>query len=543
MHATNGTDQSFFQWMLSHAAYAVTHGVNPMHDSMMNVPDGVNLMANTSVLALAIPLIPVTLLFGPAVSYLVMLTLAFVLTSCSWYWLLSRHVVTSRLAAFLGAALCGFGPGMMSQGNGHPNLVAQFLIPVILWAALRLRHTGPLRGGAVLGLLVVWQAFINEEVLFLSAIGLGLYVLAYAALDRDAARAAWKPMAAGLGVAFVVAGALLAYPLWYQFFGWQSYRSLPLGVEHYGADLASFASFSRLSLLGDPVVANRLAPNASEENTFFGWPLLVAVVVAVAWMWREHRVKALALVGVVLSLCALGPRVMSYAQDTGIPGPWRLLARLPLFDTVVPVRIGLFVLPVVGILTALAVQRLLDVTAERPNVRRVAFIGVAVVLVPLLPVPLPATHAPVPKFIASGAYEPYVTGGRSMVTLPPPHAGDATVMRWSASRNLDFPVAAGYFLGPGGDFGTSLFGPPKRASDHLFTKVMQTRAPYPVTDADRSRARDDLRFWKAGAIVMVPKADPVQEDAMLRTATDLYGSPTWTGELWLWDARTVLDGK
>ncbi|WP_412541901.1 hypothetical protein R8Z50_04950 [Longispora sp. K20-0274] len=527
--------------MMAHAAYAVTHGVNPMHDSMMNVPDGVNLMANTSVLALAVPLIPVTLLLGPAVSYLVMLTLAFALTGVTWYWLLSRHVVTSRLAAFLGAGLCAFGPGMMSQGNGHPNLVAQFLIPVILWAALRLRHGRPVRGGIVLGLLVVWQAFINEEVLFLSTIGLGLFVLAYAVQDRAGARAALRPMAAGLGVAALVAGALLAYPLWYQFFGWQSYRGLPQGVEHYGADLASFPAFARMSLLGDPVVAGRLAPNPSEENTFFGWPLLVGVVVTVAWLWREYRVRALAFAGLVLSLCALGPKVTSYALDTGIPGPWQFIARLPLFDTVVPVRIGLFVLPVVGLLTAIAVQRLQDATAERPNLRRVAYIGLVVVLVPLLPVPLPATNAPVPRFISSGAYERYVAGGRSMVTLPPPHAGDATVLRWSASRNLDFPVAAGYFLGPGGDFGTSLFGPPKRASDHLFTKVMQTRSPYLVTDADRSRARDDLRFWRAGAIVMVPKANPEQNAAMLRTATDLYGEPKWTGELWVWDARVVLE--
>ncbi len=43
-----------------------THGENPLFTPQLNAPDGVNLMANTGLLGLTVPLVPVTLLFGPA---------------------------------------------------------------------------------------------------------------------------------------------------------------------------------------------------------------------------------------------------------------------------------------------------------------------------------------------------------------------------------------------------------------------------------------------------------------------------------------------
>src|SRR5579859_7898189 len=61
----NPGDHTFFEWMLAYGAHVVAHGGNPFHTGLVNVPDGVNLAANTNVLGLSIPLTPVTLLFGP----------------------------------------------------------------------------------------------------------------------------------------------------------------------------------------------------------------------------------------------------------------------------------------------------------------------------------------------------------------------------------------------------------------------------------------------------------------------------------------------
>ncbi|MBO0870901.1 MAG: hypothetical protein J2P15_20295, partial [Micromonosporaceae bacterium] len=89
----NLEDHAFFQFALAHSARVVSHGVNPFFTAQINAPDGVNMMANTSIFGLAIPLAPVTLLFGPAVSYAVLMVLAMFFTAFSWYYMLSRHLL------------------------------------------------------------------------------------------------------------------------------------------------------------------------------------------------------------------------------------------------------------------------------------------------------------------------------------------------------------------------------------------------------------------------------------------------------------------
>ncbi|MBA3488784.1 MAG: hypothetical protein H0T78_04430 [Longispora sp.] len=564
VHVPNAFDQEFFHWVIAHAAHAVTHGENPMFATEMNVPGGVNLMANTSILAFAIPLTPITLLFGPSVTYLVILTFGFMATATAWYWFFSRHLVTRWLPAFLGGALCGFGPGMLSQGNGHPNLIAQFLVPFIVWRVLKLREGRYVRDGIILGLLVVWQAFTNEEVLLLTVIGIGLFMLAMAVRSDKETRKAWaRPLLSGLGVTALVATALLAYPLWFQFFGPQHYRGLPRGIELYSTDIASYTAFGHSSLLGDIRESARLAPNGAEENTFFGWPLVLGLLAAITWLWRERLVPALTFTMLAFAFMSLGPRVISFGQNTSIPGPWLVLGKLPLLDTVVPVRIGLFVLPVVGIIAALGIDRLLAATsrseaetAENPESsesgknaertptrtvrRRFVLVALGLALIPLLPVPLRVSERPIPDFITSGAWKSYLSPGQSMVTLPLASTTDTTALRWSASTNIGFPIASGYFLGPGGRDGASLFGPPPRPTATLFNQVMRTRKPIVVGDRERAIAREDLEFWQAGAIVMGPKGNRELDDAMLDTATDLFGAPEEVEGVWVWKVEEIL---
>ena len=177
------SDVHFFDWALIHATRIFTHGENPLFTPQMNAPNGVNMMANTGLLGLTVPLVPVTLLFGPAVAFTVMLTGGLTATAWAWYHVLSRHVVGSRPAAMVGGLFAGFAPGMINHANGHPDLVAQFLIPFIVWRAVSLRRA---RDGVVLGLLVTWQVFLNEELLFQTALAVAIFVVVYAMFRRRA---------------------------------------------------------------------------------------------------------------------------------------------------------------------------------------------------------------------------------------------------------------------------------------------------------------------------------------------------------------------
>src|SRR5262245_59546863 len=136
----HSSDPPFFEWALIHATRIFTHGENPFATPRLNAPLGVNLMANTGVLGLTVPLVPVTLLFGPSVAFALLTTLALAGTATAWYFVLSRYVTGNGVAAAVGGAFAGFAPGMVNHTNGHPNLVAQFLIPFIVWRALALSN-------------------------------------------------------------------------------------------------------------------------------------------------------------------------------------------------------------------------------------------------------------------------------------------------------------------------------------------------------------------------------------------------------------------
>ncbi|MET7399962.1 hypothetical protein ABZS66_41405 [Dactylosporangium sp. NPDC005572] len=355
MLTDNTQDQTFFEWVLTHAARVVTHGESPIFTDELNAPLGVNLMANTSILGLALPLSPVTLLFGAGVTFAIACTLALAGTASAWYLFLSRVVVQSRAAAYLGGLFCGFAPAMISQITGHPNIAGQYLIPFVIWAVFRLRGGSPVRRGLILAALVVYQCFINEEILFLTACALGVFLLVYLR-PREILPAARAALPA-LGVTAVTAGVLLAYPLYHQFFGPQAYHGLPEFVLKINTDLASFTEFSRRSIVGDVARIENMG-GATEENSFFGWPLMGLLAAGLVVLFRHRAARALYATGIVFAVLSLGIVVKYRGEETSWHGPWEWVHKLPLFDSVVPTRLALVVTPVVGAVIALIADRL-----------------------------------------------------------------------------------------------------------------------------------------------------------------------------------------
>ncbi len=521
----NTSDPAFFEWMLVHATRIFTHGENPFLTPALNAPLGVNVMANTGLLGLTIPLVPVTLLFGPAVAFDLMLTLGLAATAGAWYFVLSRYLGCGRLAAAVGGGFAGFAPGMVNHTNGHPNLVAQFLVPFLVWAALSLRTV---RGGVVLGLLVTWQALINEELLFLTALALAIFVAGYAAFRPAAVREVARPFLTGLTVAVGVATVLLAYPVTYQFLGPQHYRGLPAFVLGYGADLASYAAYPKLSLAHG---AGTLAPQP-EENTFFGGPLLLVLVVIVGWLWRRVAVRALALVGVVFAVLSLGATVMYHGHAVAT-GPWSWLDGLPLFDSVVPVRLGLVVVPVIAVLLAFSVD------AGLRYRRGVLWLVVlAVALLPLFPARLPVVpRPPVPAFFTGGAWRGYVSGDRAVLSADTTvWYGGITAMRWDNATRHGYRAVGGYFLGPD-DTGRGGYGARSRPTAALLSGVAYNGGVPNVGPAERAQAITDVRYWRAAIVVLAPDA-PHAED-LHATLDALFGTGTMVADVWLWDVRAL----
>ena len=555
LHVTgNRQDSVQLQWLLLHATRLFTHGENPFFTTLVNAPYGVNLMANTSILAFAFPLTPITLAFGPAVSAAVLLTLAPASTSAAWYHVLSRHIVDSRPAAFLGALFAGFAPAMVSHDTGHPNIVAQFALPYVVLAVLRIRIPGrAVRTGVELGCLVVLQVFINEEMLFLTAVTLALVILAVLALRP---REVIPHLRSGLlvvCVALCVAGTVLAYPLWYQFFGPMAYRGLPTFVLDYGADLSSFRAFSTESLIGPSAGIWKLGPNVTEQNTYYGWPLLIVLVLVAIRLWRAIAARALVFAAVVIGMFSLGRVITIGGHRTSLRGPWGFVSHLPLFDSVVPTRLAIFITPLLAVLLAMSIDmdRRTWLSRHAPGepeasrrwagrwsrISPLVWAGVViVVLIPIAPTPIGVSaNVPTPRFFTSGVWRQYFPVGANLLPVPPAWNQSVDVMQWQVAVDDAFVTSTGYYLAPppSGKDRRANFGPEYLPTTDLLMRVASTGILDEQVSAAQALA--DLRTWRVDGLILPETA--TNADALRDVLDRLVGPGRHVQDVWFWDVR------
>jgi hypothetical protein len=497
-------------------------------------------MANTSILALGIPMSPITLLFGANVSFDILIVLGVAGSALAWYWVLSRHVVASRTAAWIGGLVGGFAPAVTSHAQYHPNLVAQYVVPLLVWRSFKLLEPGrAVRNGLILAALVVFQVFVNEETLFLAALATALFMLLYAVQRRDRVRGALRPLAAGLGVTAGASLVVLAYPLYYQFLGPGSYHGGEPYMTTFRMDVFGLTSY------GTNTVAERFRqfgsvtlPFGAEEHGYFGWSFMVLLAALIVWQWHDVWVRCLTVTGAVFAVLAWGDPLLVKGRSTHIPGPFAVLEHLPLFDTLLPTRLGEVTNWAVTPLIAICAQRLIELPGLAVRTRRILLVGVlGAALVPAAPMPIKTVDRPaVPSFVSSGQWRDYVGPGRTVLVVPLPQWDFETGIYWAASTNTALPLSHGYFLGPadGVDGHHAFVGPVQRPTDKLFSVAAWQRLVPEITDADRAQAKADLQFWRV-ALILVP--DGAKWTASRLTVEQLFGPGTATGGLTMWDVR------
>lgn len=548
--ALNPEDQALYEWFLAVDARALLGDFGLLTDRL-NAPDGVNLMANTTVIALGVVFAPVTLLLGAPVTFALLAAANLAGTAFAWYLLFHRTLRARRLAAALGGGLCGFGPGMISQTNSHLHMTAQWLVPVIVWLVARLlrasdpgptaldgtgrdRLAGPdrrrmLTSAAGLAAAVTAQVFIGEEVLFLAAVTLLVMAISYAVADRDLARRALPGFAGGLAVAAGLALLVLGYPLWFQFAGPQGVADGMFTPAYFSADLSSWWTISPLSVAGSDQSA-RLTTGPAEYNTFLGWPLLLVAAVCAIWAGRRRLVLACVVAGLVMVALSLGPEVVLGGTRTALPGPYALIGRLPVVDGALPMRFALALLPIIATLVVLAVDRALRSTGRA---RRLVPLAVGAALLPIFPTPLPTAERPaVPEFVSGGHWRQCVRPGGVLVPVPLPTPKEPWPMRWATAADAAFGLPEGFFIGPYGRGGTAAMGTFKQPTSALLADVARRGDQPAIGDEQRRQAARDAEFWGASCIALAD--DAPHAESLRATLEQLYGPATRIADAWIW---------
>jgi hypothetical protein len=533
--AAGADDQILAEWFLSYGA-RVYSGDFSLVTERLNAPDGVNLLSNASVILLGVLLGPVTLAFGAPVSFAIATAGNLAATASGWYLLFARTWGRHRVAAAFGAVLAAFAPGMVAQSYGHPHITAQWLVPPIVWCVVRIWRTCRtadrrplLLTAALLGFLVTLQFHLGPEVLYLTAVGGTLFLVAFGLADRVATRERLPDIGQGLAFAAGITALLLAYPLWVMFGGPQAVHGGAYPSYRYSLDAAALAELSPVSLAGDSTAA-AYSPDVAELNGYFGVPLLLVLVGATLWLLRRPVVIAAAGAGAALLVLALGPRLVLGGEQTDIPLPYALIDGLPVISAALPGRLALAALPMFGALVALAVDQALRV--QLGWTRLVVPFAVACALAPIAPVPLSTVaRPPVPRYFTDGWWRGCAGGGGVLVPVPLPEPRRPESMRWATAAGTGFALPQGSFIGPYGPGGEASLGTFPRPTSQLLARVAETGEAPEVGAAERAAAVADSEYWNARCYVL---ADRPHRDALRTTMNALFGPGQSIADVDVW---------
>ncbi|HYJ70430.1 MAG TPA: hypothetical protein VEX15_22485 [Nocardioidaceae bacterium] len=503
--AVNPGDTALFAWLLEWTPHAVAHGDNPWFTDTLNAPTGINLMWNNGMSLPALIVWPVTALWGGLAAVTVVLALGMAGSAATAYGCL-RGLDVRPVAAAVGGAVFGFSPAMLAQSHGHPNLVFNVLVPVILYLVVRLVvDDEPRRRHAILlGLAAGAQVLIGEEVLVLTGV-VAVVLVAVLALNRpelveERVRIVALRGAQALGVFVLVAGL----PLGFQLFGPLEQHGLPFDPAYYSADLAGYVVPTELQWLhtDGSVERSTAFPGGLEEHTaYLGWPLAILAVALLVLRWRNVRIRVALLTAVVAAVFALGERLTVDGAEHGPRLPWDWVDGLPGLEHVVQTRFALLTAGLVGAGLAFALD---DLARYRLTPRVVGAVVAAGALVPLLPAQLAAADAPeTPELFASGRAADALDCDGTVLVLPYPSPAFTDPMLWQADADMSFAMPGGYFIGPGPG-GQAYFGGASSFTRALFESVFLSGVLQPATPANRRAFAADLEAWDVCAAVLGP---------------------------------------
>lgn len=524
----NAPDSVLFSWLLSSTPHALGRGQFPLYSDLLNAPTGINLMWNNGMALPGVLFAPVTALVGGLGTVTVITTLGLAGSAAAAFACL-RTMPVRVVPAALGGALFGFSPAMLAQAvGGHPNLVFNVLVPVVLLLALRVLTGAGWRPAVLLGVTAGAQVLISEEILFdtgvVVALLLVVLVLGYPRAALARARTVAPRVAVALGVFVLVGGG----PLAFQLFGPLPQTGSPFTTAYFSTDLANHVVPTRLQAFASASAVTESArfPGGLEERTaYLGWPLLVVCMVALVALRRHVRVRIALLLAVLVAVLALGDELTIAGDKPGVPLPWALITELPGFEHVLANRLALFTAGLVGAALAFA----LDAAWDRPlAARTVAATAAVIAVVPLVPAPFPGVDVPAaPAFFTRDA----ACSGKTVLVLPYPGPRTTAPMLWQQAAGMSFAMPGGYFIGPADD-GHAYVGGQPSATGRLFDAVRADGQVRPVTPELRASFAADLARWHPCAVVLGPSANL---DALRAQASNLLGrEPEVVDGVYLW---------
>jgi hypothetical protein len=507
-------------WFLRWGTYALIHLQDPLRTNWIDFPWGADLANSTSMPLIGALTTPITLLFGPVATYNVMNVAAYG-SSATAAMFACRRWVSSWPAAFVGGLLYGFSPYMVGQGGGHLFALLTFVPPLLLLILhdILLRQAWSWRrSGALLGVLLLVQLGISEELLaeeaLVATVGVLLVWVARRAQLRAARPQVWRSLALGICLAlpFIATVGVIGAT------GPEHARGpvhpvsllagissdllspvIPTSNQHFNLGAAAYGSkLVALTPTGGPP-----SPDTAENGAYIGIPLLLFLVIGTWRLRREPLIRFAWLMALVSFVLSMGSRLHVGGNDTVVWLPFDVLAHLPLLESEAAARYTLLMWLFLALLAALVVDRWLVGPRARPRTlgprrrlggwRVAGTVLLALSLVSLVPQwPYSIAADSVPAWFSSPAVN-RIPAGSTLVTYPYASDIDNLPMFWQAVTGMRYRIPFGQVVLP-----DPHFPPFEVAFNDCWTRPALRMPPRSLI----AGSRVVLSFWQVRRVVV-----------------------------------------
>ena len=436
MAGPGGADQIIQVWWIGWAEHALAHGQNPFFSNWINYPVGLNAGPNGSMLALGTLVSPITAIFGPVVTWNILVRLTLCVSAFAMCLVLRRWTRWWP-AAFVGGLLYGFCFYQTWQASGYVFLTFVPLPPIIfllLYEGLVRQRWKPSRAGVLLAVVCAAQFLVSSEI-FTSTVMFGLIaVVLYLLAERTSLPNRW-PYARAFGTWAILVGAiLLAVPVALTLFGPEATNGAPnAAVKLFHGDLLGAILPTRFQRFETPgLVSFAVQHLASAAALYVGLPFVLAVAGTVVWLRKRGIVLLAGVMTAVSFLLSLGSTLYIGGHDTHLPLPYIVLAHLPLVQGLDPLRFGLFTCLFGGAVVAFGLDEVhrrwcdnhrpaVTTLPRRQQITRLTVV-VAVAIIVVLPV-LPRNAQPVVRSNASPLFRSTeIPAGSVVLAYPYPNS-------------------------------------------------------------------------------------------------------------------------
>jgi hypothetical protein len=366
---------------------ALLQAQSPFVDPRLNYPDDLVITSTDVPFLSTILAAPATWLFGPVLSY------NMIIWGCLWLsgytaYLWFLYIAGSRAGAIIAGMVFLLTPYRIAQSYGHLNLIATYPLPLFFWALDTALQAARPHGRHLL-LLAAATFLVGSNSQYYLMICL-LTGCAYA-LMMLWPRYGYLLRYGWLFIVSVGAGALIGALPYLLYFNDRAYTSYNiLGTRIWSVDPINFLlPFQLHPLWGEFFEQIYLEPLWIEKTLYLGMVALVLAVVALAWRGKHERRRwvwlGTALVGFVF---ALGTDLHMYNQPIQPDDPFWLpayyIGQLPFFSLMrVWARFGIITILFVALLAGLGITYLVQ---HFPRWRwQVATALCALLLVDMLP--------------------------------------------------------------------------------------------------------------------------------------------------------------